>query len=357
MLSKNPCRSYGVNLNNSSYVDYENRWNNDLESQVQHPIIQHTKPYWKPHKEQLKTKLVNYKQNKIRPLRFIEPSVELQLFLADTSSWDQNFGSRKTNQGFDELLHFNTAGLSYDLSLRFKAINYNYQISYLSFHNEEKVDYANSALGYQISFGDVTSEVTGLAKTELDFLRFGNERILDRNKYSQFTLMTGLGFLKLDRFERMRGNDKNGLNSEVSSNPAAPIGDKIIIDLGEDKINRKGLGLYMGFRYQSVLTKGLSWSTQVNLHQMQVKQNQSYLLQKEARSSLFESVTTNFQSKRTETLLDYEIKFQKYLRDFYNLSLGFRWLQFTKGPSKSLSGLTRDKFLLKGLTASVQRFF
>ena len=117
------------------------------------------------------------------------------------------------------------------------------------------------------------------------------------------------------------------------------------------------MGLYMGFRYQSVLTKGLSWSTQFNLHQMQVEQKQSYLLQKEAKSSLFESIYTSTKNKRTETVLDYEFKFQKYLRDFYNLSLGFRWIQFANGPSKSLSGLSRDKFLVKGLTASIQRFF
>ena len=205
LLDQTPCRSYGVDLENSTYVDYENRWNRDLEARVQHPVIQHTKPYWKPHQEKLKSKLVNYKNLKIRPLRFMEPSVELQLFLAETSSWDQNFGSKKTANGFDELLHFNTAGLSYDLSLRFDAFNYHYQMSLLSFHREEKVNYPISSLGYQISFGDVTSEVTGLAKTELDFLRIGNERVLDRNKYSQFTLMTGHGFMKLDRFESIRG--------------------------------------------------------------------------------------------------------------------------------------------------------
>ncbi|MCO4783161.1 MAG: hypothetical protein KC646_12625 [Candidatus Cloacimonetes bacterium] len=357
LKSVNPCRSYGVDLQNSDYVDFEQRWNPDLERKIEHPIVQHTKPYWKPHKEKLQTKLVNYKKIKIRPLRFIEPSVELQLFLADTSTWDQNFGSKKTASGFDELLHFNTKGLSYDLSIRFDALNYHYQMSYLSFHKEEKVNYPNSAFGYQINFGDVTSEVEGLAKTELDFFRIGNERIIDTNKYSKFSMMTGLGFLKLDRFERMRGNDKNGLNSEVSSNPAAPPGDKIIVDLGEDRIERQGAGLYMGFRYQSVLTKGLSWSTQFNLHQMQVEQDQSYLLQKEAQSSLFETSRSTLKNKRTETILDYEFKFQKYLRDFYNLSLGFRWLQFAKGPSKSLNGVTRDKFLIKGVTASIQRFF
>ena len=62
------------------------------------------------------------------------------------------------------------------------------------------------------------------------------------------------------------------------------------------------------------------------------------------------------QRDQTDAIVDFEFKFQKYLRHFYNISIGYKYMQYLEEPRQAIDGVSRDKFAIKGIKLSVQNF-
>lgn len=354
-------RPYGVGLDRNQNIQFDERWNEQLEVKEKHPLKAFEKPFWNSkvthHMHELGRKRYN-----IRPLRQVENSLEWNALYLFNTDLDINLAVPNLNPGGiggtpgsgNSAVRFDTRGFAHEFIGRFPALGYNLFGSMFLFHPENVLTGEQRATGYNLSFGNTVSEYSGLCDTNFNFLKLGNERFLDKKAQSRFSMLWGLSHLNFQRFERLRGLDRLGLNQSTSNILA---NDPIIIEQGEYRLEKRGLGAFLGFRYHSHLGSGLSWSSALNYHGLSISQETETLIQKVSRQSLIEQNRNQIKENQMDGLIDFELKFQKYLRDFYNFSLGFRYLQYLEKPRRALDGIERDKFSLKGIQLSFQRFF
>ena len=349
-------RPYASGMNNAENVDFERTWNTDLEKKELHPLEGYKRPYWRSMKPKHVKELKAYKRNLIRPLRSEENSVQLNALYLYTNNLDQPLAYRNgaTPTTIGSEVSFDTRGLAYEVIGRFPAINYNIFVNYLSYSPRDEVIGAGNAQGYTLTFGNRVSEITGLSSTKLNFYQIGNERFLGKKKESRFSILSGLSFFDFTRFERIRGSDRLGLSNATST--ILP-GDPIVIEQGEETLDKESLGLFAGLKYSSHLGNNFVMSSRASYHLFRTDQNISFLNQKVSRNSLFEQTQSRNQSTQSDGLIDFEFKIQKYFRHFYNVALGFRYLQIQEESRTSLGRVRKDHFSMKGVQASFQRFF
>ena len=166
--------------------------------------------------------------------------------------------------------------------------------------------------------------------------------------------MWGASNLNFRRFERFRGQDRLGLNQATST---ILLNDPIIIEQGEYTLDKNGSGIFLGLKYHSHLGNGLSWISSLSYHGLKTSQTSQNLLQRVSQQGLLEQSSSAVEGNQTDGIIDFEFKFQKYLRHFYNLSIGYKYIQYLEEPRRSMDSVTRDKFSIKGIQLSLQRFF
>lgn len=354
-------RPYGVGFDRNDNIQYDERWNQELESPEKHPIESFKRPYWSTKLPHHNAKLQRNKPP-IRPLRQTDNGIEWNVLYLYNTDLDINLAFPRVNQGViggsggsnESTVRFDTRGFAHDVKIRFPAFGYSVFGSMFVFHPESTIVGNPRASGYNLSFGNVISEYSGLSDSNFNFLMIGNERFLEKKKESRFSMLWGLSHLNLKRFERFRGLDRLGLSQATSS--VLP-NDPIIIEQGEYSLDKQGFGGFIGFGYHSHLGSGLSWGSKINYHSLSISQSTEVLIQRISSQSLIESDVNQINRDQLDGVLDFEFKFQKYLRHFYNLSIGFRYLQFLEEPRQGIDGISREKFALKGVQLSFQRFF
>ena len=350
-------RPYGAGFDRNANIQYDERWNQDLEVPEKHPIESFKRPYWSSNIPHHNAKLERNKPA-IRPLRQIDNGIEWSVLYLYNTDLDINLAFPRINQGAassdEPTVRFDTRGFAHDVKVRFPAFGYNVFGSMFLFHPENTIMGGPRPSGYNLSFGNIISEYSGLSDSNFNFLKLGNERFLEKKKESRFSMLWGLSHLNFRRFERFRGLDRLGLSQATST--ILP-NDPIIIEQGEYSFDKQGFGGFIGFGYHSHLGSGLSWNSTINYHSLSVSQSTDTLIQRISSQSLIESDANQINRDQLDGVIDFEFKFQKYLRHFYNLSVGFRYLQFLEKPRQGLDGISREKFALKGVQLSFQRFF
>jgi hypothetical protein len=339
-------RPYGKGLDLAKDVDFKAHWNHKLEVAEVHPFNAYVKDRFRSSPTQ---------GEKPSPLDWQRRGLEWNILYFQDHGADQFLGSPYVAAGVSESLRLDTEGAALELKGRFRAIDYDWFISDLYFRPEDRLDAPQTTSGYALSFGDKVSQVTGSKRLRLNLLRIGNERILDEGRSRRFTLLSGMSHLSLDWFERVRGVDELGLNSSVSTVLA---GDPIHIEQGEEALDRSGLGAFLGLQYRSILDWGVSWGSRASYHLLRSQRNHRVLVQRVSDQGLLES-PQNRQTEGifTEGLIDLEFDLHRSVSENYSLTLGFRVLHFLEKSRVSLSGEERGPMVLKGVQASLQRYF
>lgn len=350
-------RPYGRVLHGIDEVDFEGRWNEDLESEKYHPIIQLQAPYWRSHKREHEQKLNIAAQVWVEPFKWQEPGFEMRFLYLQSNRWDQFLGVKDNSNYRNDELRFHTKGPSFEATGRFHAVDYDFKLSWLRFQQREELNIEPWMAGYRLSFGGVVTEITGLSRTKLDLVTLANERILERREFSRSTLSAGLTCMDLHRFERLRGSDRQGINPLFSTNSGI-AGDRITVEQGEELIKKDGLGLFVGGAYHATLGRGVNWTSGLGAHVFNNNTEQFIVGHKVAQSGVVESSSFSASHTKPEFLLDFNFRVQKYMREFYNVSLGFRYLHFLEAEERvALSGERRKDFAMKGVEIALQRFF
>ncbi len=339
-------RPYGQGLAQSGNVDFQAHWNTELEARELHPFEARLKAA---------PPLLRAQAETISPLDWERRGFEWNLLYFKDHGADQLLGATYANGALSDSLRMNTQGAALELKGRFHAIDYDWFVSALDFRPEDRLEAPQAPAGYALSFGDRVSQINGSKKLRLNLLRFGNERKLDETKTSRFTLLSGLSHLNLNWMERLRGVDDLGLNTSVSTVLA---GDPIHIEQGEEVLDREGLGAFLGLQYRSVLDWGLSWGSKASYHLLRSQRNHRVLVQRVSSQGLLETPQNRSTDEtQVEGLLDLEFDLHRSVTENYNFTLGFRVLHFLEKSRVSLSGETRGPLVLKGVQASLQRFF
>ena len=353
-------RPYAAGLDRSQNVEFDKRWNAELESEEVHPIYSYKKPYWKSRRSHHIDALNQYDRSLIRPLRQVENSLELSTYFLDSTNLDVSLafpnptgagGSVGREEG---TIRFDTRGLAYELKGRFPAFGYNLFSSLFLFHPEDSISGPQRNSGYNLSFGNTVSEFSGLSKSTFNLFKLGNERLLGKKSESRFSILWGASHLNFRRFERFRGQDRLGLNQATST--VLP-NDPIIIEQGEYTLDKNGIGAFLGLQYHSHLGNGLSWLSSLTYHGLKIDQNSENLLQRVSQQGLLEQSNTSLKRDQIDGIIDFEFKLQKYLRHYYNISIGSKYMQYLEEPRRAIDSVTRDKFSIKGIKLSLQRFF
>jgi len=347
-------RPIGEGLSQSQIIDFSKNWNRDLEAAEKHPLEGFSRPYWRetPENFQRTDPVVRRREN---ALRWFENSVQWDLIYFDSENLDQTLGFKNSSTGISTPLRFQTRDFALELTARLPVFNhYNGFVSVLGFRPEEVIKGNHSVDGYALGFGNLASSVEGLSETQLYLTRIGNERVLSSRDHSRWTLQGGLSHFKVKRFSRLRGTDQLGLNQSFSS--VLPT-DPIQIEQGEETYDKDGLGGFLGFEYRSILNHSLSYATRAHLHLLSTQRETSFSNQKISTQGFLDSTSSMDTSREGNALLDLSFQFFKALKDSYRFSLGIRYLEVLEGESPRLNGTTRDRFALKGVQASFQRFF
>ena len=353
-------RPYAAGFDRSQNIEFDKRWNTELESEELHPINSYKKPYWQSKRSHHISSMNKYDRSLIRPLRQIDNGLELSTYYLDSTNLDVSLafpvptgagGSVGREEG---TVRFDTKGLAHEIKGRFPAFGYNLFSSLFLFHPEDSISGLQRNSGYNLSFGNTVSEYSGLSKSTFNLFTLGNERFLGKKRESRFSILWGASHLNMRRFERFRGQDRLGLNQATSTILA---NDPIIIEQGEYILDKLGIGPFLGFKYHSHLGNGLSWLSSISYHSLRTDQNSQNFLQRVSQQGLLEETNTFVQRDQTDAIVDFEFKFQKYLRHFYNISIGYKYMQYLEEPRQAIDGVSRDKFAIKGIKLSVQRFF
>tara|TARA_Y100000589_G_scaffold85367_2_gene79319 strand:- start:228 stop:1352 length:1125 start_codon:yes stop_codon:yes gene_type:complete len=353
-------RPYAAGLDRSKNIEFNQRWNNDLEVKESHPLKSYKKPYWQSKRTFHLNALDHYDRRLIDPLRQVENSLEISTLYLESTNLDVNLafpnpiGAGGSPLAGESTVRFSTEGLAHEVKARFPAFGYNVFSSIFIFHPEDNIAGPQRNVGYNLSFGNTVSEYSGLSKSTFNLYKIGNERFLGKKKESRFSVLWGLSHINLQRFERFRGQDRLGLNQATSN--ILP-NDPIIIEQGEYTLDKNGTGAFLGFQYHSHLGSGLSWLSSLTYHGLKTDQLSQNFTQRVSQQGLLEESTSLTQRDQTDGIIDFEFKFQKYLRHFYNVSVGYRYIQYLEKPRRPIDGVSRDKFSIKGLQLSLQRFF
>jgi hypothetical protein len=350
-------RPYGRVLHGIDEVDFEERWNEDLESEKYHPIIQLQAPYWRSHKREHEQKLNIAARVWVEPFKWREPSFEMRFLYLQSNRWDQLLGAKDNSTYRNDELRFHTKGPSFEAIGRFHAVDYDFKLSWLRFQQREELHIEPWAAGYRLSFGGIVTEGSGLSRTKFDLITLINERVLEQREFSRSTLSAGLTFIDLHRFERLKGVDRQGINPFFSTKSGI-AGDRITVEQGEELIKKDGPGLFLGGGYHSTLGRGVNWTSGLGVHILNNNTEQFIVGHRVAQSGVIESTSFSASHTEPEFLLDFNFRVQKYVREFYNVSLGFRYLHFLEAEDRvALSGESRKDFALKGVEIALQRFF
>tara|TARA_B100000674_G_scaffold487192_1_gene497069 strand:- start:1466 stop:2590 length:1125 start_codon:yes stop_codon:yes gene_type:complete len=353
-------RPYAAGLDRSENIEFDQRWNKDLEVEESHPLSSYKKPYWQSKRTHHLNALDKYDRRLIRPLRQVENGLEISTLYLYSSNLDVNLafpnpigagGSPAAGEG---TVRFDTRGLAHELKARFPAFGYNLFSSIFLFHPEDQIAGPQRNVGYNLSFGNTVSEYSGLSKSTFNLYKVGNERFLGKKKESRFSILMGVSHLNFRRFERLRGQDRLGINQATSN--ILP-NDPIIIEQGEYTLDKNGTGAFVGLKYHSHLGGGLSWLSSLSYHGLKTDQFSQNFLQRVSQQGLLEQSTNRLEREQTDGIIDFEFKFQKYLRHFYNVSVGYRYIQYLEKPRQAIDSINRDKFAMKGIQLSLQRFF
>lgn len=353
-------RPYAAGLDRSQNIEFDKRWNKELEINEVHPISSYKKPYWQSRRSHHIASLKQYDRSLIRPLRQVENSIEISTFYLDTTNLDVSLafpnptgagGSIGREEG---TVRFDTRGQAYEFKGRFPAFGYNMFGSVLLFHPEDSLVGPERNSGYNLSFGNTVSEFSGLSKSTFNMLKIGNERFLGKKSESRFSILWGASHINFRRFERFRGQDRLGLNQATSS---ILLNDPIIIEQGEYTLDKNGTGAFLGLKYHSHLGSGLSWLSSLTYHGLKTDQISQNLLQRVSQQGLLEQSNSSLERDQIDGIIDFEFKFQKYLRHFYNISIGYKYIQYFEEPRRAIDSVTRNKFAMKGVKLSLQRFF
>ena len=357
-------RPYAAGLDRSETIEFDKRWNTELESEEIHPVYSYKKPYWQSRRSHHIASLQKYDRSLIRPLREVENGLELSTYYLDSTNLDISLafpvstGAGGSTGREEDTVRFDTKGLAYELKGRFPAFGYNLFSSLFLFHPEDSISGPQRNSGYNLSFGNTVSEYSGLSKSTFNLFTLGNERFIGKKRESRFSILWGASHLNFRRFERFRGQDRftgpDRLNQATSTILA---NDPIIIEQGEYILDKLGIGAFLGLKYHSHLGNGLSWLSSISYHGLKTDQNSQNLLQRVSEQGLLEETNTFAQRDQIDGIVDFEFKFQKYLRHFYNISIGYKYMQYLEEPRQAIDGVSRDKFAMKGIKLSVQRFF
>lgn len=354
IFSSLDARPYGSGLHSSEQVDFQRNWNQDLEREEKHPLTGFQKPYWKTNLPKHEKALKDYKRSLIRPLRQVENSVELKSYFLYTNGLDKVVSYENSNTGQGAGIEFDSRDFAWELSSRFPVAGYNVFASYLDFSPEDEFSKGNNANGYSLLFGNIVSEMTGVSNSSLKLFQVGNERFVGKKEESRFSILSGLSHMNFDQDIRVRGVDRLGLSQAVSN--VLP-GDPIVLEQGQETFTKDGTGAFVGLKYQSHLSNNMSLSTHFNIHLLKSDLSNVIQTQRVSQTGLIETLRNQSSSSETDTLVDFEWNFRKFFRHFYSVNLGFRYLQFLHKDRVRFTGETDDKFSVKGLSFSVQRFF
>ena len=353
LVSQHQARPIGQGLGQPQNVDFLKNWDSSLEAQEQHPFEGFRDPYWKPPPKEFQY-LDPVQRHRKNALKWFENSVEWDLIYLDSQNLDQILGFSNGPSGPVSPLRFQTRDFAVEMTARLPFGHYNGFLSVLGFSPKEVINGNRLAAGYSLGFGNTVSEVEGLSKTQFYLTRIGNERILHTKDQSRWTLQGGLSHLHMKRFSRLRGEDQLGLNQATSTILAQ---DPIQVEQGEENYAKEGLGGFLGFEYRSILNHSLSWSSGVHLHLLSSERETNFLNQKISSQGFLETASLQDKNRESNALLDLQFQFYKALKDSYRFALGLRYIEVLEGSSPRLNGTTRDRFALRGIQASFQRFF
>ena len=347
-------RPVGQGLAQSKEIDFVGNWNVDLEAEETHPFVGFSESFWgsAPQGFIRKDPVERRREN---ALRWFENSIEMDLIYFASENLDQNLGFRNSSSGPSSPLRFQTGDLAIEMTARMPFFShYNGFISMLGFRPEESLVGTRQANGYSLGFGNTVSEVEGLSRTGFFLSRIGNERTLATRESSRWTIQGGLSHLRMTRFARLRGTDNLGLNQTFFD---GDMTDPILIEQGEESYEKEGLGGFVGFEYRSVLNHSLSYSTKAHLHLLSTERETTLSNHKISSRGLLDFSSASSSTREGNALIDLSLEFFKALKDSYRFSLGFRYMDMMEGESPRLNGGSRDRFALRGIQASFQRFF
>lgn len=347
-------RPVGQGLAQSQQIDFSGNWNAQLEAEERHPVVSFSDPYWDTTPRGF-TRQEPKQRRRENALSWFENSLEMDLIYFASENLDQNLGFRNSADGPSSPLRFQTGDLAIEMTARMPIFShYNGFISMLGFRPQETLQGNRQANGYSLGFGNTVSEVEGLSQTGFFLSRIGNERVLATRSSSRWTIQGGLSHLRMSRFARLRGTDSLGLNQTFFQGDQA---DPIVVEQGEESHEKNGLGGFFGFEYRSILNHSLSYSTKAHLHLLSAERETTLSSHKISSRGLLDVSSTTSSLRVGNALLDLSLDFYKALKDSYRFSLGLRYIEMMEGESPRLNGGTRDRFALRGVQASFQRFF
>lgn len=355
-------RPIGSGFKASDTIDFDARWNEDLEGPEEQPYLHLEKPYWTSHRQKHLDALDLPLRKQPNPLNMPRRSLQLRAWLVDAGEWDLLHGySLNAASGPVDALGFDTKGMAYEIMGRAKIGGYRSFLSWLRFDDKETRNHLPSVSGYDLVFGDRHSEINALSNTDLNLIRAGNERQIYQGHGGKLSFLQGLSYLDLKRFERIRGQDKNGLNrTRIPRDPAIPGGasDPVVLEQGEDSIDKDGMGGFLGLRFQQEINQNLSLNVAASVHYMKLSQTSTLLVDQISSAGLRRTVTnTSNTQSQGEPVVDLEFEVQKWFRADYNFSVGLRFLDFGAGPQTSLGNQARGNFYLRGVQVGFQRLF
>lgn len=354
-------RPLGQGFQASNQVDFSANWQ-ELESPLPSPVAHLTKPYWESH-AQKHLDALGYEERRFPdPVALHEKGLELKFFYLEASNWDQTLGYRLNNLGGVEgTIGFDTHGLGLELSARRCLWDRPVEFSWFRLDREEEFLLPQSNQGYNLVFGGRNSDVLGLAETNLDLLKAGQDIELEHRGDMRFSWLRGFSWQRLRRFERIRGNDRLGLNTiQIPRDPNVPNGasDPVVLEQGEDSVKSEGPGLYTGFSFQRELTGSVSLNSSALIHLMHVDQTHSLSVDQISRAGVkAQSALIQDSSQRTQTLLDFEVELRRWMRRDTSFSLGYRYLSVSEPSRQNLAGTQNDPFVLRGVSLGWHRRF
>jgi len=362
LCSELSSRPLGYGFKASDTIDFDARWNKDLEGPEEQPYLHLNKPYWSSHRQKHLDALDLPLKKQPNPLDMPRRSIQLRAWLVDAGQWDLVHGFSLTAAGGPrDALGFDTKGLAYEIMGRARIGGYRSFLSWLRFDDREEKNHTASASGYDLVFGDRHSEVSALSNTDLNLLRAGNERQIYQGHGGRLSFLQGLSYLDLKRFERIRGQDRSGLNSQrMPRDPAVPAGasDPVVLEQGEDSIDKDGLGGFLGLRFQQEINRNLSLNVSASIHYMKLSNTHSLQVDQISAAGLRRTVTnTKTTNSQGEPVIDLEFEVQKWFRADYNFSVGLRFLDFGEGSLTSLGNQAKDSFYLRGVQVGFQKLF
>ena len=81
-------RPYAAGFDRSNNIEFDKRWNTELESEELHPIHSYKKPYWQSRRSHHIASMNKYDRSLIRPLRQIENGLEVSTYYLDSTNLD-----------------------------------------------------------------------------------------------------------------------------------------------------------------------------------------------------------------------------------------------------------------------------